>query len=205
MSTVYKIAAMLGILGVYLLPGLVAGVRRHKHAFLILLLNLVLGWTVLGWVAAMIWSLVIPKTDPAAFAAAKDMQGYPGPTPQYATPGARYSPPPVRPAQNYAPAASPVSRGEAHHSHSVIGIMLQGAMIGGLAILLSHLAANGMKDVVQSWQDGHDKPVDTDKLRDALGPDHLKDIAKATGQTEDQVLETLATHLPAAAQTHFGK
>ena len=37
----------------YLLPALVAYINRRKHAGAILLLNLSLGWTFLGWVLAL--------------------------------------------------------------------------------------------------------------------------------------------------------
>jgi len=46
---------MLG-LGVYFLPTLIAAHRRSVNANLILLLNLFAGITVIGWVAAFIWS-----------------------------------------------------------------------------------------------------------------------------------------------------
>jgi len=40
----------------YFLPTLVAGTRRHHQRFAILVLNLFLGWTVLGWIGALVWS-----------------------------------------------------------------------------------------------------------------------------------------------------
>ena len=43
-------------LGVYLLPALVAGIREHKNVAAIAVLNLLLGWTVLGWVGALVWA-----------------------------------------------------------------------------------------------------------------------------------------------------
>ena len=41
----------------YFLPSLVADCRRHPSAAAILALNLFLGWTALGWVGALVWSL----------------------------------------------------------------------------------------------------------------------------------------------------
>ena len=40
----------------YLLPALIAVLRRHASAGAIFILNLLLGWTVLGWIVALIWS-----------------------------------------------------------------------------------------------------------------------------------------------------
>ena len=40
----------------YFLPSVVAGVRSHNNYNAILLLNLLLGWTVAGWIGALIWS-----------------------------------------------------------------------------------------------------------------------------------------------------
>jgi RsiW-degrading membrane proteinase PrsW (M82 family) len=40
----------------YLLPAFVAGKRKHKNGAAILVLNLLLGWTVLGWIIALVWA-----------------------------------------------------------------------------------------------------------------------------------------------------
>ena len=41
----------------YFLPAAIAVLRPHQSAAAILVLNLLLGWTVLGWIVALIWSL----------------------------------------------------------------------------------------------------------------------------------------------------
>jgi len=46
------------IFGVYFLPTLIAFLRQHKNKLAIFLLNLLLGWTVLGWVASLVWSVI---------------------------------------------------------------------------------------------------------------------------------------------------
>lgn len=38
------------------LPTLVALLRGHDNTFAIFLTNLLLGWTVIGWIVALIWS-----------------------------------------------------------------------------------------------------------------------------------------------------
>lgn len=53
---------MLIIVGVlYLIPAFVAGLRGHHNAGAIAALNILLGWTFLGWVGALVWSLTAIK------------------------------------------------------------------------------------------------------------------------------------------------
>src|ERR1700683_3944801 len=44
----------------YLLPAIVALSRQHPLKILILALNVFLGWTAVGWAAALVWALVKP-------------------------------------------------------------------------------------------------------------------------------------------------
>lgn len=48
----------------YFIPAIIALSRNHHNKIPIIALNVLLGWTVLGWVAALIWSLMSghPKT-----------------------------------------------------------------------------------------------------------------------------------------------
>lgn len=41
---------------IYFLPSFNASSRKHSNTSSIFLLNLFLGWTLLGWVAALVWS-----------------------------------------------------------------------------------------------------------------------------------------------------
>lgn len=43
--------------GAYFLPSLIATYKKKKNAGAIFALNLFLGWTFLGWVFALVWSL----------------------------------------------------------------------------------------------------------------------------------------------------
>jgi hypothetical protein len=45
------------LLAVYFLPAIVAYWRQHHNAAAILMLDLLLGWTALGWIIAMVWAL----------------------------------------------------------------------------------------------------------------------------------------------------
>lgn len=42
--------------GVYFLPAIVAKMRNNKDFTAILVLNIFLGWTLLGWVVALVWA-----------------------------------------------------------------------------------------------------------------------------------------------------
>ena len=46
---------------IYFAPSGIALRRWHQHGLLVFILNLLLGWTIVGWLAALLWSLV--KTD----------------------------------------------------------------------------------------------------------------------------------------------
>lgn len=48
---------LLVILSVYFAPTIIAVRDDHKDQGAIAVLNLLLGWTFLGWVAAMVWSV----------------------------------------------------------------------------------------------------------------------------------------------------
>jgi len=45
------------VLALYFLPTIVAWRRNHNNMAAIFALNLLTGWTALGWVAAIVWSL----------------------------------------------------------------------------------------------------------------------------------------------------
>jgi drug/metabolite transporter superfamily protein YnfA len=44
------------ILALYFLPSIVAGGRNHASSGGIFVINLFLGWTLLGWVGALAWA-----------------------------------------------------------------------------------------------------------------------------------------------------
>ena len=46
------------IIVVYFVPALIAKLRDTENVEAILLVNLVFGWTVLGWIAALIWAIL---------------------------------------------------------------------------------------------------------------------------------------------------
>lgn len=52
-----------GLLGLalYLLPTIIAAARGKKKIVGIVLVNVLLGWTFIGWVAALIWACVVDE------------------------------------------------------------------------------------------------------------------------------------------------
>ena len=48
----------------YLLPCVIAAVRNARHSGMIFFINLVFGWTVLGWIAALIWAIAEAPEEP---------------------------------------------------------------------------------------------------------------------------------------------
>ena len=41
---------------VYFLPAMVASSRDHQQKLAIFMLNLLLGWTAIGWILAIVWA-----------------------------------------------------------------------------------------------------------------------------------------------------
>lgn len=52
-----ELVAPLSLVAIYFLPTIVAGVRGAKHSNGIVVVNLFLGWTFVGWVVALAWAL----------------------------------------------------------------------------------------------------------------------------------------------------
>ena len=55
--TILELLLIVLIFALYFLPTLIAFLRQHKNKLAIFLLNLLLGWTVLGWVVSLVWSV----------------------------------------------------------------------------------------------------------------------------------------------------
>ncbi len=57
MELLFKFSIMIVCFLIYLAPAIIAIVREHQNAMPIIAVNLLLGWTFLGWVAPLAWSL----------------------------------------------------------------------------------------------------------------------------------------------------
>lgn len=51
-------------LGLYFMPALIANSRKHRNASAIFVTNLLIGWTGLGWIIAMIWAFTDNRKQP---------------------------------------------------------------------------------------------------------------------------------------------
>ena len=68
-ETILGLLILIGI-GLYFLPSIIAEVRRITPLVAIFSVNLIFGWTVIGWIAAVAWALTEqpwprPEPDPS--------------------------------------------------------------------------------------------------------------------------------------------
>lgn len=59
-ETVAFVLIFTGMAIFYMFPALIAGARNHHNAVAIFILNLLLGWTLFGWVLALVWACMNP-------------------------------------------------------------------------------------------------------------------------------------------------
>ena len=57
------VALVLLVVFFYMLPSFVASKRRHRQVKAILVVNILLGWSFLGWVASLAWALTADVED----------------------------------------------------------------------------------------------------------------------------------------------
>ena len=56
MSNIVSLLLVVFVVVIYFLPWLIANDKKHPNASAIGVLNLLLGWTFLGWVIALVWA-----------------------------------------------------------------------------------------------------------------------------------------------------
>ena len=61
-ALIFTVVALL-FLAVYFLPTFVAVARKKVNKGAIFVLNLFLGWSLIGWVVALVWALSSPETS----------------------------------------------------------------------------------------------------------------------------------------------
>ena len=76
LAAVYLLAA---IVACYFIPSFVARARGHHNAVSIFLLNLFLGWTLVGWVAALVWAMSSPPPMPSPMVVVNTAGALPSP------------------------------------------------------------------------------------------------------------------------------
>jgi hypothetical protein len=72
-SDIWFVIALVVFLAIYFLPWIVAYRRNHPSGGGIIALNLLLGWTFIGWVISLVWALSGPRGAP-------DYEGLAAPT-----------------------------------------------------------------------------------------------------------------------------
>jgi T4 superinfection immunity protein len=63
METITAFGIIIASILVYFVPTIIADFRSHRNTPAIFALNLLLGWTFLGWVGALVWSLTSTYRD----------------------------------------------------------------------------------------------------------------------------------------------
>ena len=58
-----NLIGLIVIAALFLIPTIVAFIRHQPNKWAILAMNILLGWTVVGWIVALIWSLTAPKQN----------------------------------------------------------------------------------------------------------------------------------------------
>ena len=68
-GVIFGLSILIG-LGSYFAPTVIAQTRNIKHPFTIFSINLLFGWTVVGWIAALVWAArqqPRAQPDPASY------------------------------------------------------------------------------------------------------------------------------------------
>ena len=58
MSGIQVMFLVIALAALYVLPAAIAWQHKHRHAKAIIALDLLAGWTVIGWLVALVWALV---------------------------------------------------------------------------------------------------------------------------------------------------
>lgn len=85
-------------------------------------------------------------------------------------------------------------------AHEALSGALETSSLGDVSGLLDRLHEGGLGEAVEAWATGGDHPpVSPDVLREALGDEHVQQLASSFGVDPDQLLGGLSQHLPAIA------
>jgi uncharacterized protein YidB (DUF937 family) len=88
---------------------------------------------------------------------------------------------------------------ETQGAPNVLSQILGNSSLGSVGGLLQQLQQGGLAGQVASWLgNGTNQPVSTDQLRNALGNEHLIQMARSAGLPVDDLLKLLEQKLPGA-------
>lgn len=63
MDPIVALIVMVLMVMIYFLPVIIAMARKHRNLGPVLILNLFVGWTLIGWVVALVWACVNDVSD----------------------------------------------------------------------------------------------------------------------------------------------
>jgi uncharacterized protein YidB (DUF937 family) len=87
--------------------------------------------------------------------------------------------------------------GRTSPSDDKIGTQSPAAISSGLSELVQRFEQGGLGDVIQSWiGSGPNRPIDTDKLHQAIGPETVDRLSQNTGMAKGELLPLIAQMLP---------
>ncbi len=79
------------------------------------------------------------------------------------------------------------------------GATAGGLLNGGLTELMKQFTQNGQKDTIESWVGtGPNRQIDPPELKQALDPEVIQALSRATGMSEQDLLARLSQVLPNA-------
>lgn len=92
-----------------------------------------------------------------------------------------------------------VSQQQQSQLPDIFGQILKNTDLGSIGGLLKQLQEGGLQKQVDSWLgNGQNAPVNENQLKDALGNEQLRQIARQMGIPVDEVLDKLSKYLPEA-------
>lgn len=99
---------LVACVAIYFLPSIIAVQKQKHNTAAILAVNLLLGWSIIGWIVALVWALA-ESPSPAAYQTTTGPSYTPPPyNPPSYTPPPPAPPPAPAPSPGPAPAPSPI-------------------------------------------------------------------------------------------------
>jgi hypothetical protein len=71
---ILEILGLVALAVMHFAPTFIAVWRKHPRRIAIFVINLLFGWTIIGWIAALIWALAPPPEPATGFAGLQDPQ-----------------------------------------------------------------------------------------------------------------------------------
>jgi len=56
LATLFAVIFFLLLIALYFLPSVIAVIRNHRNRIPIILVNILLGWSFVGWVVSLVWA-----------------------------------------------------------------------------------------------------------------------------------------------------